>query len=197
MIAGLAPPGESLLALDFSANRSLVLGGDLDRYRIVHFATHGLIDSSRPELSGLVLSRVNPKGELQDGFLRLRDIYNLELGADLVVLSGCKTAWGREIRGEGLVGLTRGFMAAGVPRVVASPVAGRGPGDGGADGGVLPFDVEGRTVGGGGVAAGTAVSVARAAMARRLLLGSVRPAGRLAIVAGPDSLRRIRQKEVG
>ncbi len=119
-IASLAPPGEAWLALDFSASRSLALGGDLNRYRIVHFATHGLIDSSRPELSGLVLSRVDSTGAPRDGFLRLRDIYSLELSADLVVLSGCRTAWGREIRGEGLVGLTRGFMAAGVPRVIAS-----------------------------------------------------------------------------
>ncbi len=119
-IAEEAPPGETLVALDFDASRALVMGGALRQYRTVHFATHGLIDASRPELSGLVLSRVDPEGNRQDGFLRLRDVYNLELAADLVVLSGCRTAWGREIRGEGLVGLARGFMAAGVPRVVAS-----------------------------------------------------------------------------
>ena len=59
-------------------------------------------------------------GQPQDGFLRLHEIYNLKLGADLVVLSACQTALGMEIKGEGLIGLTRGFMYAGAPRVVAS-----------------------------------------------------------------------------
>jgi len=86
----------------------------------VHFATHGLIDSVHPELSGIVLSLVDERGRPEDGFLRLHDIYNLRLGADLVVLSGCRTALGKDVKGEGLVGLTRGFMYAGVPRVVAS-----------------------------------------------------------------------------
>jgi CHAT domain-containing protein len=71
-------------------------------------------------LSGLVLSLVDEGGRQQDGFLRLQDIYNMRLSADLVVLSACRTALGRQIEGEGLVGLTRGFMYAGVPRVVAS-----------------------------------------------------------------------------
>jgi CHAT domain-containing protein len=79
-----------------------------------------LINSVHPELSGLVLSLVDPQGRPQEGFLRLHDIYNLKLGADLVVLSACQTALGKDIRGEGLIGLTRGFMYAGAPRVVAS-----------------------------------------------------------------------------
>jgi CHAT domain-containing protein len=86
----------------------------------VHFATHGLLNSKKPELSGLILSLVNEKGEPQNGFLRLSDIYNLRLNSDLVVLSACQTALGKDIRGEGLIGLTRGFMYAGSPRVVAS-----------------------------------------------------------------------------
>ncbi|MBI3951876.1 MAG: CHAT domain-containing protein [Acidobacteria bacterium] len=114
-------PGErSLKAVDFAASKQAALSAEVGRYRILHFATHGLLNSEHPELSGLVLSLVNEQGELQDGFLRLHDVYNMRLGADLVVLSACHTALGKEIRGEGLVGLTRGFMYAGAPRVMAS-----------------------------------------------------------------------------
>src|SRR6185295_6579471 len=119
-IAALARQSDTLNAVDFQANRATAIGGTLADYRIVHFATHGLIDSEHPDLSGLVLSLVNDRGGAQDGFLRLTDIYNLKLNASLVVLSACQTALGKEIRGEGLVGLTRGFMYAGTPRVVAS-----------------------------------------------------------------------------
>jgi CHAT domain-containing protein/tetratricopeptide (TPR) repeat protein len=119
-IAALVPPGQRFLALGFEASRSQATNPDLGQYRNVHFATHGVLDSSRPELSKLVLSLYDKKGKTQDGFLRLNDIYNLRLGADLVVLSACQTALGQEIRGEGLVGLTRGFMYAGAARVVAS-----------------------------------------------------------------------------
>ena len=97
-----------------------VLSTDLGQYRIVHFATHSLLDNQRPELSGVVLSLVDRSGRPQNGFLRLYDIYNLRLGADLVVLSACQTARGGEIEGEGLIGLTRGFLYAGAPRVVAT-----------------------------------------------------------------------------
>jgi CHAT domain-containing protein/lipoprotein NlpI len=107
-------------ALDFAASRGTVNSAGLDQYRIVHFATHGLINNLHPELSGIVLSLVDEQGRPQNGFLRLYDIYNLKLRADLVVLSACQTALGKEYRGEGLVGLTRGFMYAGAPRVVAS-----------------------------------------------------------------------------
>jgi CHAT domain-containing protein len=96
------------------------MSNELDQYRIVHFATHGIINNYHPELSGIVLSLVDAKGQPQNGFLRLYDLYNLKLSADLVVLSACQTALGKEIRGEGLVGLTRGFMYAGAPRVIAS-----------------------------------------------------------------------------
>ncbi|MEA2692954.1 MAG: hypothetical protein QOJ16_2341, partial [Acidobacteriota bacterium] len=119
-IAALVPPGEALLALDFEASRETALAPGLARYRAVHFATHGVIDAREPRLSGLVLSLVGADGQPREGFLGLPDIYNLELGADLVVLSGCETALGREVRGEGLVGLTRGFFYAGARRVVAS-----------------------------------------------------------------------------
>ncbi len=119
-IISLAPATTSLRLTDFAANTDMVTSANLDQYRILHFATHGLLDGRRPELSGLVLSLLDRKGEPRDGFLGLREIYNLRLNADLVVLSGCQTALGKEIKGEGLVGLTRGFMHAGVPRVVAS-----------------------------------------------------------------------------
>lgn len=119
-IAALAPPGKVTTELDFAADRDLVLSGRLRDFRYVHFATHGLFDAERPDLSGLALSRVDPAGRPSEGLLRLRDIYDLDLNADLVVLSGCRTALGKEIRGEGLLGLTRGFLYAGAPRVVAS-----------------------------------------------------------------------------
>jgi CHAT domain-containing protein/Tfp pilus assembly protein PilF len=119
-IVAVVPAGRSLLALDFRASRATALSPDLAGYRIVHFATHGIIDSRTPALSGLMLSRVGERGEPLDGFLGLRDIYNLRLGAELVVLSGCETALGKEVRGEGLVGLTQGFLYTGARQVVAS-----------------------------------------------------------------------------
>ncbi|MBW8876413.1 MAG: CHAT domain-containing protein [Acidobacteria bacterium] len=120
VIASLAPPGAVTTRLDFAADRDLVLSGGLRDFRYIHFATHGVFDAERPELSGLALSRVDAAGKPREGFLRLRDVYDLDLAADLVVLSGCQTALGKEIRGEGLLGLTRGFLYAGAPRVVAS-----------------------------------------------------------------------------
>src|SRR5262245_6821509 len=119
-IARLVADKMKLEALDFAANRALATSAEIGQYRIVHFATHGLINNLRPELSGVVLSLVDEQGSPQNGFLRLYDIYNLKLRADLVVLSACQTALGKEYKGEGLVGLTRGFMYAGAPRVVAS-----------------------------------------------------------------------------
>lgn len=112
--------GEALEALDFRANRVTATSEDLGHYRIVHFASHALLNVRHPDLSGIVLSLVDEEGRPQDGFLRLEDIYNLKLDADLVVLSACETALGKEVSGEGLLGLTRGFMYAGTPRVVAS-----------------------------------------------------------------------------
>src|SRR5262249_5573506 len=119
-IARLAPPDSTLKALDFDANREAVLNPDLGQYRILHFATHSLLDNQRPELSGVVLSLFDRSGNPRNGFLRLYDIYNLRLSADLVVLSACQTALGGEIKGEGMIGLTRGFLYAGAPRVVAT-----------------------------------------------------------------------------
>jgi CHAT domain-containing protein/Tfp pilus assembly protein PilF len=114
------PAGKSFSALDFEASRERVLAADLGRYRILHFATHGLVNTEHPELSGLVLSLVDAAGRPRDGFLRLSDFYRLQLSADLVVLSSCRTALGREVRGEGLVGLTGGFLSSGASRVLVS-----------------------------------------------------------------------------
>ena len=115
-----SPKRSSYKALDFEADRVSLLKHDLLKYRIVHFATHGILHTEHPDLSGIVLSLVNKKGEPVNGFLRLNEIYNMKLNADLVVLSACQTALGKEVRGEGLIGLTRGFMYAGTSRVVAS-----------------------------------------------------------------------------
>jgi CHAT domain-containing protein len=119
-ITRLAAEKMKLKAVDFAANRPLATSGEIGQYRIVHLAAHGLINNEHPELSGVVLSLVDQQGRPQNGFLRLYDIYNLKLAADLVVLSACQTALGKEINGEGIVGMTRGFMYAGAPRVVAS-----------------------------------------------------------------------------
>jgi CHAT domain-containing protein/tetratricopeptide (TPR) repeat protein len=119
-ITRFASDGRTLKAIDFAASRATATSLELTQYGIVHFATHALINNQHPDLSGIVLSLVDEQGGPQNGFLRLYDVYNLRLGADLVVLSACQTALGKEIKGEGLVGLTRGFMYAGVPRIVAS-----------------------------------------------------------------------------
>jgi CHAT domain-containing protein/tetratricopeptide (TPR) repeat protein len=119
-ILDLVPPGTSRMAFDFEASRATALDSSLSQYRIVHFATHGLVTNEHPELSGLVLSLVDEQGKPQNGFLDLEDVYNLKLNADLVVLSACESAVGKEIKGEGLIALARGFMHAGAPRVVAS-----------------------------------------------------------------------------
>jgi CHAT domain-containing protein len=119
-VASVAPGATNLSALDFKANRAIATGAELGQYRYIHFATHGLLDSQRPWLSSLALSMVDEHGKAQDGFLRAHEIYNLNLPAELVVLSACQTGLGKEIKGEGLVGMTRGFMYAGAGRVVVS-----------------------------------------------------------------------------
>jgi CHAT domain-containing protein len=119
-IVAMVPATESRLALDFAANRETATNAELGQYRYVHFSTHGLLNSVHPELSGVVFSLVNERGEAQDGFLRAHEIFNLKLPAEVVVLSACQTGIGKEIRGEGIVSLTRGFMHAGAPRVVVS-----------------------------------------------------------------------------
>jgi CHAT domain-containing protein len=115
-----ASGSETFIASGFAACREQLLSTDLSQYAILHFATHGLLDPKRPENSGLVLSTVNYQGQTQNGFVALQDIYGLRAPVELVVLSACQTALGKDVRGEGLLGLTRGFMYAGASSVVAS-----------------------------------------------------------------------------
>jgi CHAT domain-containing protein/tetratricopeptide (TPR) repeat protein len=119
-ILRLVPESERMEAVGFDASRSRAMSPDLRDYRILHFASHGLMDSDDPGLSGILLSMLDEKGQPQNGFLRIHDIYDLDLRAELVVLSACSTALGKELRGEGLVGLARAFMHSGAKRILAS-----------------------------------------------------------------------------
>lgn len=120
-IINLVPPGSSLKAVGFRANRETVTSPQLSLYRAVHFATHGILDEVNPERSGVVLSLYDEQGRFhEEGYLRLKDIYDLNLPIDLVVLSACHTGLGKAVKGEGVIGLARGFMYAGTRRVVAS-----------------------------------------------------------------------------
>jgi len=108
------------IALDFDANRDYVLTEGLTRFRLVHFATHGVVDSRYPERSGLILSLIDRRGRKGDGYLRLGDIYKLKLSADLVVLSSCESALGQDLASEGILGLPRAFLHAGAKSVIAT-----------------------------------------------------------------------------
>jgi CHAT domain-containing protein/tetratricopeptide (TPR) repeat protein len=119
-ILSVAHNGANLKAVGFQANRAAATSGQLSEYRYLHFATHGYLDTERPSLSALVLSQIDEKNQPEDGFLRVNDIYNSRLSAELVVLSACQTGLGQEVRGEGLMGLTRAFLYAGAPRVIVS-----------------------------------------------------------------------------
>lgn len=119
-ILKLVSPANRLSAFDFDANINWVSGEQLNQYRLLHFATHGFLNSINPELSGIVLSLIDKQGKPIKGFLRMNEIFNLDLPAELAVLSACETGLGKEVQGEGIVGLTRGFMYAGTPRVVVS-----------------------------------------------------------------------------
>jgi CHAT domain-containing protein len=120
-IASLVPEARRHIVLDFAVSYDAVTNKQLSEYQFVHFATHGILDSQEPELSGILLSLVDKDGRPQEnGILRLGDVYNLNLPVELVSLSACETALGKRVKGEGLVGLTRGFMYAGARRVLAS-----------------------------------------------------------------------------
>jgi CHAT domain-containing protein len=119
-IAALAESGKATTFLDFDANREAVDSPIVSGSRILHFATHTIIDIEHPELSGIALSMYDRQGQQLDGFFRALDIFNLRLDGDWVVLSSCRSALGPQYRGEGLVGLTRAFMYAGAHSVIAS-----------------------------------------------------------------------------
>jgi CHAT domain-containing protein len=119
-IAALTGGRDALIALDFDASLNTARDAGLQQYRFLHFATHGFLNAQRPDLSGMVLSLYDAKGRPQDGFLSAWDVLDLELSAEMVVLSGCRTASGREVPGEGPVGLAQAFMHAGARRVVST-----------------------------------------------------------------------------
>ncbi len=110
--------GETDVWLDLDANEDNLTSRDISKYRIIHVATHGLLNAERPQFTGVVLSLVGNK--THDGFLRTDEVFNLRLGGPLVVLSACETGLGKEKRGEGVMGLTRAFMYAGAPTVGVS-----------------------------------------------------------------------------
>ena len=110
----------ALIVRGFGASRTVLEKTDFSRYSIVHFATHGLLDPRNPKRLGFYLSMVNEAGQDADGFITMQDVYNLRVPVSLVVLSACRTGLGEDVRGEGLIGLTRGFMHAGASSVVAS-----------------------------------------------------------------------------
>lgn len=119
-IANAAPRGTTMIVKGFDATRETALNARLGDYQIVHFATHGILNSEHPELSGIVLTMVDKNGVDKNGVMPLNDIYNMDLSAELTVLSACQTALGKDIKGEGLVGLTHSFFSAGSKSVVAS-----------------------------------------------------------------------------
>lgn len=119
-IAALFEAPKRTLLSGFAATRQALLDMRLDRFRVLHLATHGQIDDAVPALSALSLSRVDKTGRLTDSELTLTDIYTLELNAELVVLSACETHAGQRLRGEGLLSLSRGFIAAGARSVVST-----------------------------------------------------------------------------
>jgi len=116
----LLPPQRLKILRGFGANRTALLGADLAAYNVLLFSTHAFADDRQPELSSLVLSMVDSEGRPSDGLIRLYDVYDLKLNAALVVLSACETAAGRDVRGEGLIGLARGFLYAGASGLLAS-----------------------------------------------------------------------------
>jgi CHAT domain-containing protein len=101
--------------LDLTASEENIETREINRYRVIHIATHGLLDAERPQFTGLVLSLIGNKND--DGFLRTDEVFNLRLGSPLVMLSACETGLGKEKRGEGVMGLSRAFIYAGAPTV--------------------------------------------------------------------------------
>lgn len=119
-ISGLFPRGEVDQLIGLDATREQVLPRDWSAYRFIHFATHGVVDAQVPQLSALILGYYDAKGPVADPNVRSADISLRTLSADVVVLSACETALGKEVRSEGLVGLGSTMLARGARAVVAS-----------------------------------------------------------------------------
>jgi tetratricopeptide (TPR) repeat protein len=119
-IATLAGPDRSALYLDFDASLQTLLAPSLSQYRILHLATHGVLDEDAPGLSGIVLSLVDREGQPVFGYLKRQDVENLTLHSDLVVLSSCDSGSGPNFNGEGITGLTYAFLSAGATRVLST-----------------------------------------------------------------------------
>lgn len=119
-ISAVAPWRTTMVAKGFDATRETAMSSDVGQYQIVHFATHAVENIEHPELSSVVLTLADQHGGQAEGVMPLHDIYTLDLSAELTVLSACQTALGKDTKGEGLVGLTHGFMSAGSKSVVAS-----------------------------------------------------------------------------
>ncbi len=117
-IAGLVAPESRRVVSRGEATEARVKGLDLAGYKVLHFATHSLLDENAAGRSALVMTRDGSSDE--DGFLQAAEIYNIRLNADLVVLSACQTARGKPGKGEGIQGLARAFFCAGSKAVVAS-----------------------------------------------------------------------------
>ncbi|MBL7127786.1 MAG: CHAT domain-containing protein [Ignavibacteria bacterium] len=115
-IAELFSPDNVSLYTRETANKNNLMKEDLSQYKYIHFATHGLVNNDKPQFSSLALSYdITGNNELQ-----VREIFELKLNADMVVLSACNTALGKEMKGEGIIGLTRAFLVAGSKRAVVS-----------------------------------------------------------------------------
>lgn len=119
-VSSLVPAKQRRVLVDFPSSRQNALAADLGNYRFIHLATHGLANDRQPDLSGMIFSMVDEKGQPTDGFLHAYEVFNLKLPAEMVVLSGCRTGLGQEIQGEGLIGLTQAFLYAGASRVMVS-----------------------------------------------------------------------------
>ena len=113
-----ASGGQADVWLDLNASEDNIETRDINKYRVIHIATHGLLNADRPQFTGVVLSLIGNRNA--DGFLRTDEVFNLRLGAPLVMLSACETGLGKEKRGEGVMGLTRAFLYAGAPTVGVS-----------------------------------------------------------------------------
>jgi CHAT domain-containing protein len=141
-IARLYPAADVVLRVGQEAREERVKSGEAERARYVHFAAHGVLNENKPEYSGIVLTLGAPSalatraGETaqraepekagqreesaEDGLLQVYEVFNLRLNAEVAVLSACETGLGKEVRGEGIVGLTRAFLYAGAEAVVVS-----------------------------------------------------------------------------